>query len=251
MEQLESDSAWVPETSIPNVQDLNPKQAISVLRKWGFAGDIQVKENSNCTSGNGSGKIYRQEPSAGSRPVSLSEVVIFSGCFRVSFSLSPGGRIDAISEVFEQTVDPLVFNLKAYDSLDFTVVPQPGFSVEQIAVNDKRLAPMVNQKYRLSELKSNKIVKVVFSKDPEPTPSPPAVTSYTITASVLVGDCSISPSGTVLVNEGEDQGFSIVANSGVVALLEVDGIPETCAQLGCSYTFSNVTADHTLNVLCN
>ena len=64
-------------------------------------------------------------------------------------------------------------------------------------------------------------------------------------------DCAISPTGAVSVNEGADQSFDITVNSGVIQFLEVDGALEACNQFGCSYTFNNVAADHTLDVLCN
>ena len=34
-------------------------------------------------------------------------------------------------------------------------------------------------------------------------------------------------------------------------LIEVDGGVEACNQFGCTYTFNNVVADHTLDLLCN
>jgi hypothetical protein len=93
----------------------------------------------------------------------------------------------------------------------------------------------------------------VFSEDPASAPDPapaPAVT-YTITATLLGGDCTVSPSGAVTVNEGANQDFDITVNSGVVQFLEVDGGVEACNQFGCTYTFNNVVADHTLDLLCN
>ncbi len=66
---------------------------------------------------------------------------------------------------------------------------------------------------------------------------------YTITATA--GDNgSISPSGIINVNEGNNQGFTITANTGyhVVDVL-VDGSSVGAVS---SYTFSNVTANHTI-----
>jgi hypothetical protein len=77
------------------------------------------------------------------------------------------------------------------------------------------------------------------------------VTTYTVAASVLAGDCTISPSGDVSVTEGADQSFTITVNSGVVDLLDVDSTPTACDQAGCSYSFVGVAADHTIDVICN
>ncbi len=70
-------------------------------------------------------------------------------------------------------------------------------------------------------------------------------TSVTITASAGANG-TISPSGAVIVSYGTDQTFTMNSNSGYhVAALTVDGSPVTPAL---SYTFTNVTADHTISV---
>ena len=69
------------------------------------------------------------------------------------------------------------------------------------------------------------------------------VSSYTITASAGTGG-SISPSGSVSVTSGSSQAFTITANAGyTVSNITVDG-----ASVGAvnSYTFTNVTATHTI-----
>lgn len=72
-----------------------------------------------------------------------------------------------------------------------------------------------------------------------------APTTYTLTASAGANG-SITPSGEVTVNSGDSQGFTITADSSYhVADVLVDG-----ASVGAvtGYTFSNVTADHTISV---
>ena len=69
--------------------------------------------------------------------------------------------------------------------------------------------------------------------------------TYTITAS-SDSNGSISPSGSVEVTEGEDQTFTITPNDGYeIGTLKVDGKAVTAST---SYTFSNVTAGHTIDV---
>ena len=53
------------------------------------------------------------------------------------------------------------------------------------------------------------------------------------------------------MNEGADQSFTITVNSGVVDLLDVDSTPTACDQAGCSYSFTRVAADHTIDVICS
>ncbi len=68
--------------------------------------------------------------------------------------------------------------------------------------------------------------------------------SYTITASAGTGG-SISPSGSVSVSHGSNRTFTVTANTGyTIANVLVDG-----ASVGAvsSYTFNNVTANHTIS----
>ncbi|HEX4462006.1 MAG TPA: GxGYxYP domain-containing protein [Polyangia bacterium] len=72
----------------------------------------------------------------------------------------------------------------------------------------------------------------------------PAAT-YTITATAEAnGD--IDPSGTVTLEQNQDQAFTITPHAGyVVQHVIVDGLDTDAAT---SYTFTNVTADHTIDV---
>ncbi|HXB02146.1 MAG TPA: chitobiase/beta-hexosaminidase C-terminal domain-containing protein, partial [Opitutaceae bacterium] len=71
----------------------------------------------------------------------------------------------------------------------------------------------------------------------------PPVT-FTITASAGANG-SISPSGSVVVNQGTNQSFTITANSGFsVSSVTVDGASQGAIT---SYTFSNVQANHTIS----
>ncbi len=70
--------------------------------------------------------------------------------------------------------------------------------------------------------------------------------AYTITASAGSGG-SISPSGTVTVNLGEDKTFTITPDTGYkIADVLVDG---SSVGAKSSYTFTNVTDNHTIEVL--
>lgn len=72
----------------------------------------------------------------------------------------------------------------------------------------------------------------------------PPVT-HTITASAGAHG-SISPTGSVSVNDGADQAFTFSADTGYYVLsVTVDGSPVSTTS---PYTFTNVTADHTIAV---
>jgi hypothetical protein len=73
----------------------------------------------------------------------------------------------------------------------------------------------------------------------------PVVITHTITATVTTGG-SISPSGSVTVNNGENQTFTITPNSNYsISDVTVDGISIGTIS---TYTFSNVSEDHTISV---
>jgi len=72
---------------------------------------------------------------------------------------------------------------------------------------------------------------------------PATPVTHTIVASAGVGG-SIDPSGSVVVNHGEDQSFTITADTGyVIANVLVDGLPVGPVT---GYSFTNVVADHTI-----
>jgi len=74
------------------------------------------------------------------------------------------------------------------------------------------------------------------------------VVTYTITATAGDGG-AIAPSGVVVVNEGDSQVFSITPNAGyVISDVMVDGNSTGAVS---SYTFANVTDDHTIQAAFN
>lgn len=74
------------------------------------------------------------------------------------------------------------------------------------------------------------------------TSAPPVIFTINVTAGT---GGSISPSGTVTVNNGADQTFTITPNSDYsIADVKVDGISKGKIT---TYTFNNVTANHTIS----
>jgi uncharacterized repeat protein (TIGR02543 family) len=70
-----------------------------------------------------------------------------------------------------------------------------------------------------------------------------SIKTYTITATAGTGG-SISPSGSITVNYGTNKSFTITPNSGYyIADVKVDGVSQGAVS---SYTFTNVTANHTI-----
>ena len=71
--------------------------------------------------------------------------------------------------------------------------------------------------------------------------------THIITASVSGGNGTITPSGDVEVEDGKDQTFTIIPAEGYrIQLVLVDGIENSAAMASGTYTFTNVTANHTI-----
>jgi hypothetical protein len=75
------------------------------------------------------------------------------------------------------------------------------------------------------------------------TVSQAGLAQYTITASAGMGG-SITPSGSIMVAQGGGKSFGIASNPGyTIANVKVDGVSQGAVT---SYTFTNVTTNHTI-----
>ncbi|GAB1417969.1 hypothetical protein MASR2M12_07340 [Bacteroidales bacterium] len=114
----------------------------------------------------------------------------------------------------------------------FTFSPNTGYHIDQVMVDGTSVG--VPTTYTFNNVTANHTISVSF-----------AINTYTIMASAGANG-SISPSGTVTVNHGENKTFTISPNAGYhIADVLVDG-----ASVGAvaTYTFSNITANHTISV---
>ena len=115
----------------------------------------------------------------------------------------------------------------------FTVTPETCYEVVSVTVNGTPITP-INNVYTVSNVTAPQNIAATFSQ-----------ISYTITASAGNGG-TITPAGDVSVNCGEGQTFTIAATEGyMISAVLVDG--QNVGSMS-SYTFSNVTATHTISV---
>ena len=113
----------------------------------------------------------------------------------------------------------------------FTVTPNSGYRIADVLVDGSSVGAVSS--FTFTNVNSSHTISASF-----------AANSYTITASAGVGG-SISPSGSVSVNHGANQAFTINPNTGyVVSNVVVDGSSVGAVS---SYTFSNVTSAHTIS----
>jgi len=144
--------------------------------------------------------------------------------FTITSSASAGGTINPTG----------VTNIIEGNSQTFTISPNSGYQTSNVLVDG--VSQGVVSSYTFSNVTANHTISAEF------TLLPP--TSHTITATAGTGG-SISPLGSVVVTEGNSQTFTISPNSGYqTSNVLVDGVSQGVVS---SYTFSNVTANHTIS----
>jgi FlaG/FlaF family flagellin (archaellin) len=119
-------------------------------------------------------------------------------------------------------------------SQTFNFYADSGYHVADVSVDGNSVGAVLS--YTFVDVVSDHTLSVTFEAD--------APVTHTITASAGTGG-SISPSGSVVVNHGASQGFTITADSNYHILdVLVDG--GSVGAVG-SYTFTTVVADHTIS----
>ncbi len=113
----------------------------------------------------------------------------------------------------------------------FTMTPNSGYKIATVTVDGSSVA--TNPTYTFSNITANHTISATFS-----------ISTYTITASAGANG-TISPSGSVVVSGGTSTTFTMTPNSGYkIATVTVDG---SSVATNPTYTFSNVTANHTIS----
>ena len=140
--------------------------------------------------------------------------------YSITASTGNGGTIDADNSVY------------CGENFTFTVTPDACYEIGNVTVNGTTITLNANNQYTINNVTANQTVNVTF-----------APISYTIAATAGNGG-SISPAGNTSVTCGGNQTFAIAANNGYrIVDVTVDGQSQGAIE---SYTFSNVTADHTI-----
>src|SRR5207249_1937339 len=115
-------------------------------------------------------------------------------------------------------------------SQSFTITPDARYHILDVLVDGVSVGS--GGSYSFSDVTADHTIAASF-----------ALTTHTSTASAGAGG-AISPSGAVSVNDGDAQGFTITPDAHYHILdVLVDGVS---VGAGGSYSFSNVTADHTI-----
>ena len=121
----------------------------------------------------------------------------------------------------------------------YTIIPNAGYSIAQVLIDGvNNPAAVASGSYTFTNVTANHTIIASFT-----------INTFTISASVDGGNGTITPSGTVTINHGENQTFNFTPNTGYnIAQVLIDGVNNSAAVTSGSYTFTNVTANHTIVV---
>ena len=115
----------------------------------------------------------------------------------------------------------------------FSITPAPGYAIDDVTVDGSSVGAA--SVYSFTNVTGDHSIDAAFS----------ALPTYTITASSAAGG-AIAPSGATTVVEGGEQTYTIITAPGYRVLdVLIDGVSIGAVE---TYTFSAVTADHTIDV---
>jgi len=146
-----------------------------------------------------------------------------TGSYAIGASAGTGGTISPSGTT----------TVVAGGSQTYTITANSGFSIASVTVDGVNKGAVST--YTFSNVQAPHTIAAAFTQN---------TTNYTITASAGTGG-SISPTGAVSVASGSSKTFTITPNSGyAISSVTVDGVNQGGIS---SYTFSNVTANHTIS----
>ena len=142
--------------------------------------------------------------------------------FIITASAGPGGTISPSGDI----------SINSGSNRTFTIAPNSGFKIADVKADNISVGKVSS--YTFSNVTAGHTISATFAP----------LATYTITSSAGSGG-SIIPSGTVQVYEGTSQIFNITPDIGYrVTDVKVDDISSGAIS---SYTFSNITGNHTIS----
>jgi len=142
-----------------------------------------------------------------------------------------GGANGTITPSTNQTVDHGA-------NQEFTFVPNTGYHINQVLIDGvNNPAAVASGTYTFEEVMANHTISVTF-----------AINTYTI--EVTVGENgTVTPSTNQTVNHGASRTFTFAANTNYhIDEVLIDGVNNPAAIESGTYTFTNVTENHTIEV---
>ncbi|WOC75621.1 S-layer homology domain-containing protein [Intestinibacillus sp. NTUH-41-i26] len=153
----------------------------------------------------------------------------------------------ALSHVTSSSAEKTVARGGTYET---TLTPESGYEMKSVSIqmggmelaSNSSIYNPATGKVNITDVSGDIIIRATAEAKTEP----PTPVKHTITVSVTGG--TASPSGAVQVEDGKDQTITFTPNSGYeLKSVTVDNAPASLT--GNSYTFTNVTADHSIAVV--
>jgi hypothetical protein len=153
--------------------------------------------------------------------ISVTFVTSTTNTYIITASAGAGGSIAPSGSV----------SVTQGSSQSFTITPSTGYHIVDVLVDGVSQGTLTS--YTFTVVAANHAISASF-----------AINTFTITASAGAGG-SISPSGSVVVNYGANQAFTITLDTGYKVLnVVVDGVSQGSIT---SYPFTNVQANHVIS----
>ena len=199
----------------------------------------------------GGSQIYSITPSSGyevstllidSSPITASTTYTFTNVqanhtISATFSLLPVTHTITSSAGSNGTISPLGATVVADGANQtFNIIPDSGFYISTLVVDGSGIATSTSHTF--TNVTANHTISATFALIPPPSGS------FTIIANQNPNG-TVAPSGSTVVTEGSSQTYTITPSSGYdVGSIIIDSTP--LSSTSTSYTFTNVTADHTI-----
>jgi hypothetical protein len=183
-------------------------------------------------SGTGSGTVQYSVAANTSASSRTASSTIAGNVFNVTQAGTSGSTLTITASAGTGgTISPTgAVSVSSGASRAFTITPSSGYRVASVLVDGTSVGAVTT--YTFSNVTANHTIAATF-----------AANTNTITASAGTGG-TISPTGAVSVSYGTSRAFTITPSAGYrVASVLVDG---TSVGAVTTYTFSNVTANHTI-----
>ncbi|MDR3579650.1 MAG: fibronectin type III domain-containing protein [Oryzomonas sp.] len=180
--------------------------------------------------------------------VSVDGAVVASNVMTYSYTFSDVTANHAISATFAYctklitasagnggTISPASVYVDIGSSQTFAITPSTGYNIAGVTVDGASVGAVSS--YTFNNVTIPHTISTTFS----------ANSSYSISASAGANG-NISPSGTVSVAGGKNQSFTITPTTNYyIVSVSIDGAVAASNVMTYSYTFSNVTANHTIS----
>jgi len=167
----------------------------------------------------------------------LPILFVFIGC---NLLVNEEKNITVEATCVNGTITPSKVTLPKGDSVIFKIVPEDGYFVEKILVDQKSIEIPSDNTFSVSDISSDILVKVYCKKKEI------VFKDFTISANVIGIGGNVSPQGDVTVKEGTSKTFTFKIDDGYeMNELKVN---DTIVPLALSHTFSNVSSDQKLEV---